>query len=73
MDIYINTEYITLGQFLKLTGQVSSGGEVRFFLENKKVLVNDIKENRKGKKIYNNDIVVVEKEIYKIVYVSRET
>lgn len=59
--IQISSEYITLGQFLKLARIVSSGGIVKVFLEENKISVNDISENRRGKKLYPGDKVVIKK------------
>jgi len=53
-------EYITLSQLLKTEGFVGSGGEVRFFLEQNHVFVNDEREMRRGKKIYVGDRVLVD-------------
>lgn len=58
--ITIKTEYITLGQFIKYIGLVSTGGEMKFFLLNEKILVNKIEENRRGKKLYKTDIIKIE-------------
>lgn len=61
--VKINTEYITLQQLLKMENIISSGGEAKFFLADNLVLVNDETENRRGRKLYPNDIVVIgEKE-----------
>ncbi|HEU5141399.1 MAG TPA: S4 domain-containing protein YaaA [Bacillales bacterium] len=55
--IEITTEYITLGQLLKLGGVVGSGGEVKPFLAEYEVYLNGEPENRRGKKLYDGDIV----------------
>lgn len=64
--IYITTDYITLGQFLKLANVISTGGETKNYLENKKVLVNGDIENRRGKKIYPGTIVTAESKVFEI-------
>ena len=67
-QVKIKSEYITLGQFLKLTNCISSGGEVKFFLQEAAVLVNDQSEQRRGKKLYPNDIIKVEgHELFEVV------
>lgn len=48
----INTEYITLGQFLKSIDMIDSGGMAKHFLETYYVLVDGEEENRRGKKLY---------------------
>lgn len=55
----INTDFINLSQLLKMEDLVSSGGEVKYFLANEKVLVNDQEENRRGKKLYPNDVIKI--------------
>jgi len=57
--IEINTEYITLGQFLKLANVVSTGGMVKPALLEYKISVNDLQENRRGKKLYPGDKVSI--------------
>ena len=32
-EVFINSEYITLAQFLKLEGFIGSGGEAKYFLQ----------------------------------------
>jgi S4 domain protein YaaA len=65
--VKIHTEYITLGQFLKHINIVSSGGEVKHFLSNNRVLVDNINDDRRGRKIYPNNIVTVLNQDYLIV------
>jgi len=60
-------EYITLSQLLKIEGFVSSGGEVRFFLENNKVIVNERAEMRRGKKLYTGDQITIAETVIEIV------
>jgi ribosome-associated protein len=59
-QISIHTEYITLGQFLKLADCISTGGQAKMFLQETKILVNGQAENRRGKKLVPQDIVNVE-------------
>ena len=59
-EIKINSEFITLGQLLKLLKIVSSGGEVKNYLQNHKITVNNNGENRRGRKLYPNDILEIE-------------
>ncbi|GAA3410882.1 S4 domain-containing protein YaaA [Paenibacillus hodogayensis] len=58
--ITINTEYITLGQFLKLADCISTGGEAKFFVKEATIRVNDVPENRRGRKLYAQDQVAVD-------------
>ncbi|MGJ9459197.1 S4 domain-containing protein YaaA [Oceanobacillus sp. CF4.6] len=59
-QIEINTEYITLGQFIKLLNILESGGMVKSFLTDVGVLVNGELEHRRGRKLYPKDVVEVE-------------
>ncbi len=58
--IAISTEYITLGQLLKLADCIHTGGEAKVFLQETKVLVNGEAENRRGRKLVPGDTVEVE-------------
>lgn len=55
--IQITTEYITLGQFIKLTNVLESGGIVKSYIQETGVLVNGEQENRRGRKLYPEDVV----------------
>ncbi|KRE91578.1 MULTISPECIES: S4 domain-containing protein YaaA [Paenibacillus] len=59
-QIVINTAYITLGQFLKLSDCISTGGQAKFFVVETKIEVNGQAENRRGRKLVPQDIVKVE-------------
>jgi len=63
----ITTEYITLGQLLKATDHIGSGGEAKFFLLENDVLVNQEKRTERGKKLYPGDLIMVEHKEYMIV------
>ena len=59
IEVMINSEYITLGQFLKLAEVIDSGGAAKFFLQEETVIVNNEKENRRGRKLYENDEIEI--------------
>lgn len=59
-EIEITTDYIPLGQFLKLANILESGGMIKMFLADNDVLVNGEPENRRGRKLYPGDTVEVE-------------
>lgn len=65
--IRIHTEYITLGQFLKLANIITNGGEAKIFLQSNIVYVDGIVDNRRGRKLYPNMIVEVLGKKYEIV------
>ncbi len=62
----ITTEYITLQQLLKIEDIISSGGEAKYFLANNQVFVNNEPENRRGRKLYPNDVIKVSGKEFKI-------
>ena len=55
--ITINTEFIKLDQLLKWANFTGSGVEAKMFIQNGEVKVNGVVETRRGKKIYDGDIV----------------
>ncbi|MFC5469434.1 S4 domain-containing protein YaaA [Cohnella suwonensis] len=59
-NIGISTEYITLGQFLKLADCIGTGGEVKHFLAEKTVTVNGETDERRGRKLRVGDVIDVE-------------
>lgn len=65
-SLKIKTDYITLQQLLKIEDIISSGGEAKYFLANNEVYVNGELENRRGRKLYPNDIVKVSGKEFKI-------
>ena len=67
-DVPITSEFITLGQFLKLAGLVGSGGEVKPYLLETSIQINGEHDNRRGRKLFPGDIIIVEKgEPFQIV------
>ncbi|MFC4558490.1 S4 domain-containing protein YaaA [Virgibacillus kekensis] len=59
-NVEINTEYITLGQFIKLINILESGGMVKAFLQDQGAVVNGELEHRRGRKLYPGDVVEIE-------------
>ena len=57
--VVIHTEYITLGQFLKLADVIQSGGEAKWFLSENEIIINGEIDNRRGRKLRNNDQVLI--------------
>lgn len=58
-DLTINTEFITLGQFLKMTNAISSGGMAKWYLDEHTVYVNNEQEQRRGKKLRHGDTIEI--------------
>lgn len=66
-EIAITTEFITLGQFLKLADIISQGGEAKAYLATHEVKVNGESDNRRGRKLRNGDEVLVPEGLFRIV------
>ena len=66
-QIRITTPYVTLGQFLKLADIIDSGGQAKAFLHERGLLVNDVYEQRRGRKLYPGDLLVYQDIAYRIV------
>lgn len=67
--VIIKTEYITLDNFLKFSGQVMSGGEAKTVINDRLVEVNGEICTMRGKKLRSGDTV---KYLGKIFEVSDE-
>ncbi|MCD8203910.1 MAG: RNA-binding S4 domain-containing protein [Coprobacillus sp.] len=66
--------YILLQDFLKLSGETQTGGEAKIYLQEVKVLVNGDREDRRGRKLYDGDIVKIGRNKYLISeYEDNET
>ena len=52
--------FITLGVLLKITGIIDTGGQAKFYLSENTVLVNGQEENRRGRKLYHGDKIIVQ-------------
>ena len=64
--VKISTESIKLGQFLKLIGAFSTGGETRDFLIKNTIKINQKEENQRGKKIFLGDFLEINGKKYLI-------
>ena len=62
----ITGDYITLQQLLKKEDVISSGGEIKFFLEENDVKVNGEICRLRGKKLRSGDVIVVGKRSFTI-------
>lgn len=65
-EFTIKNEYITLGQFIKIIGLISTGGEVKSFLLSSDISINDAKESRRGRKLYKGDLININNKEYKL-------
>lgn len=65
--IKLKEEYIKLGQALKAAGLVESGVEAKLVICDGKVKVNQETECRRGRKLYDGDMVSFQGKEIKIV------
>lgn len=54
-EIKIDTEYITLGQFLKAADVIQTGGMAKWFLSEYQVFINSEQDQRRGRKLRAGD------------------
>ena len=66
IELRQDEQYITLGILLKIAKIISTGGEAKIFLNENEVLVNGEEENRRGRKLYNDDKVEVAGNVFLI-------
>lgn len=59
-NIKIETDYITLGQFLKLAELIDSGGMAKWFLNEYEIFVNGEQDQRRGKKLRVGDEIKIQ-------------
>lgn len=64
--IYLRDEFIKLGQALKAAGLVESGVEAKEVIQDAKVLVNGEVDTRRGRKLYEGDVVSFENQTIEI-------
>ena len=64
--IYLRDEFIKLGQALKAAGFVESGVEAKEVIQEGLVLVNGEVDTRRGRKLYEGDVVSFENQTIKI-------
>lgn len=55
--VTLRDEYIKLGQALKLAGLADSGVDAKLAITGGQVTVNGEKEERRGRKLYDGDLV----------------
>ena len=65
--IKLRDEFIKLGQALKAVGYVESGVEAKDVIQEGLVLVNGEIDTRRGRKLYDGDIVTFDGQEIKIV------
>ena len=66
--VIIFDEFITLGQFLKKTDWISTGGLAKIAVKELSIFVNGEKENRRGRKLRDGDVIQIEEKTYTITH-----
>jgi len=61
-EIIINTEFIKLDQFLKFANITENGADAKYLITNGYVKLNGDEEIRRGKKLYDGDIIEIDYE-----------
>ncbi|MGB7249128.1 MAG: RNA-binding S4 domain-containing protein [Phormidesmis sp.] len=56
----MTADFIKLDQFLKVTDVARSGGEAKLIIRSGEVTVNGEMELRRGRKLYDQDVVTVD-------------
>lgn len=67
MKLKLKDEHIKLGQALKAAGMVDSGLDAKIVIQDGMVKVNGETETRRGKKLYDGDVVEFEGDVLRIV------
>lgn len=67
MEIKLKDDYIKLGQALKLAGLAEDGVEAKYAIQDGLVTVNGETEVRRGRKLYDGDVVNYEGEVIHII------
>ena len=66
-EIRIRDEFIKLGQLLKLADLVQDGVEAKYVITDGLVKVNGEMDDRRGRKVYEGDVVSYEGKEIKVV------
>lgn len=65
--VNISTEFIKLGQALKLAGLVSSGVDAKMLIGDGQILVDGEVETRRGRKLFGGEVIEFEENKIKVV------
>ena len=67
MEIKTRDEFIKLGQALKLAGVVEDGVEAKYAIQDGLVQVNGEVDQRRGRKVYEGDVITFEDQEIKVI------
>lgn len=65
-DVSIGGEVIRLGQFLKYSGLLDSGGDAKEVIIDGYVIVNGEEERRRGRQLHDGDLVTFEERTVRV-------
>ena len=66
-EIHISTEFIKLGQAMKLAGMVSNGADAKMLISESLVTVDGEIETRRGRKLFGGETVEFEENKFKVI------
>ena len=66
-EIKIRDEFIKLGKALKLAGVVEDGVEAKYAIQDGLVQVNGEVDQRRGRKVYEGDVITFEDQEIKVI------
>ena len=67
MELKLRDEFIKLGQAMKAAGIVSSGIDAKMLIQDGQVTVNGEVETRRGRKLYDGDVLEFEGDEVRVV------
>lgn len=67
MEIRLREEFIKLGQAIKAAGLVEDGVEAKYVVQDGLVQVNQQTETRRGRKLYEGDVILFDGNEIRIV------
>ena len=67
IEIRLREDFIKLGQALKAAGIAESGVDAKFMIQDGKATVNGETETRRGRKLFDQDIVICGDTLIKII------
>ena len=65
--VKIKDEFIKLGQAMKLAGAVNEGFEAKAVIQDGLVRVNGEVDTRRGRKLYDGDVVTIDGQSVKVI------
>lgn len=64
IKIKIETEFITLGQFLKFADVIDNGSMAKFFVKEHKINIDGEDENRRGRKLRGGEKIIIDDSMF---------